>query len=507
MEQLLETYDKNGYVTYEKLITEEYCNKIKTVLKEFPIKLKIPFYKESYGYGNLINEPLFDKLLQNEIFNKIITVLLDGSFELNHLIINNKIKLIGRDVEWHQELFNVKSYAPGFDINDNDKLLQIYLPLDDESEDNGTLKIVPGSHKLGILNHIDIVGPHFTHKRAVAFQDLNKLFKNHSIKNTLLKKGSAIFFNNLLVHSSGTNKSLNDRLSIVIGVRSTKKKLDLNILKGEEKLRKKILLNLLKEKITIIEMSNFEIGVKPKNTTWKSLYEEIPWYNKKIDDKKSYSIEELLTIDGHSISKTGMFTMEKWGFFIKEIKCNIDYDEKKQYSILEIGCGAGALLKSFENNSKIAGIDMSAKMIDIAKKALPDGNLLNCEAINMPYQNKEFDLILSHSCFQYFENLDYFEQVISKISNCIKVNGKIALTDIFNEEEKEKYISYRIQQIGKKKYDLQYKDLNHLYIKKQYFIDILIKYNFGNIKIVDAGFDDIKDKTQSFRYNVYATAN
>ena len=62
MEQLLETYDKNGYVIYEELITEDYCNKIKTVLKEFPIKLKVPFYNESYGYGNLINEPLFDKL-------------------------------------------------------------------------------------------------------------------------------------------------------------------------------------------------------------------------------------------------------------------------------------------------------------------------------------------------------------------------------------------------------------------------------------------------------------
>ena len=52
-------------------------------------------------------------------------------------------------------------------------------------------------------------------------------------------------------------------------------------------------------------------------------------------------------------------------------------------------------------------------------------------------------------------------------------------------------------------------DGNPIYALPIVFIleDILIKYNFGNIKIVDAGFDDIKDKTQSFRYNVYATAN
>ena len=53
-------------------------------------------------------------------------------------------------------------------------LIQIYIPLSDENLDNGGLKIIPKSHKLGLLKHTEIIDSHFQHKRAVDFDTLDK---------------------------------------------------------------------------------------------------------------------------------------------------------------------------------------------------------------------------------------------------------------------------------------------------------------------------------------------
>lgn len=506
----MDNYKEEGYFISESLFNEEFCQKILNYIKTLGIKLKIPFYNRGFGYGNLINDPFFTNLLDNSKFRNIINNLLDGDeYIINHLIINNKIKLVGDGVEWHQELFNVTSYAPGFDENDIDKLLQIYITLTNENIENGCLKIIPKSHKFGLLKHTDIINSHYSHKRAVDLDILENICKTHKIKNLELKSGSVVFFNNLLIHGSGTNKTNKNRTSIVIGIRKTLKPIDKSLMNNELKYRKKFIINYLKKRINDLENDILKIGVTAidnnVNTTWKNIFEKIPWISKDnyINDK-NLSIKDLLKIDGHSISKTGNFTMKKWFKFIDQIKENIEYIDNNNSKILEIGCGCGALLSSFKNNN-IYGLDLSKNMIDIAKSTFPNGNFIVGEANNILYENELFDYILSHSCFQYFNSNDYFEKTIYEISRLIKKNGKISLTDIFDEENKEKNIYYRIQQIGEEEYNKLYKDLHHFYINKQKFIEILKKYNFDNIKIIDTGYDDENNINVSFRYNIYAT--
>jgi SAM-dependent methyltransferase len=335
---------------------------------------------------------------------------------------------------------------------------------------------------------------------------LNEICKTHNIVDLNLKAGSVIFFNDLLIHSSGMNKSLIDRPSIVMGVRKNIKPLNNDILDLEIKKRKQFIIDFLKQKISDLEKGISNVGVKGENLneTWNEIYERIPWIvEQDYKNKTEFTIEDLLKIDGHSISKTGKFNIEKWYNFIDEIKFNIDYDENKMSSILEIGCGCGALLKSFEKN-QVYGIDLSKKMVDIAKLALPNGNFFDDHANKINLNSNTMDYILSHSCFQYFNNNQYFEETISEISRLLKSNGKIAITDVFNESNKKLNIDYRIKQIGKEKYDKLYKNLPHFYIDKNYFVSVLKKNNFDNIKIIDAGYDDEENKDVSFRYNIYA---
>ena len=72
----------------------------------------------------------------NRINNKYILnfckEILGEKFTYNHLMVNNKAPWIGPDVEWHQEVFNIDTYAPGANTNDNSwkNFLQIYIALD-----------------------------------------------------------------------------------------------------------------------------------------------------------------------------------------------------------------------------------------------------------------------------------------------------------------------------------------------------------------------------------------
>ena len=69
------------------------------------------------GYGNLINDKSFKKFSNNKLINSICTDFLND-YEFNHLMVHNKAPWIGAGIEWHQEVFNINSYAPGYKAKD-----------------------------------------------------------------------------------------------------------------------------------------------------------------------------------------------------------------------------------------------------------------------------------------------------------------------------------------------------------------------------------------------------
>ena len=246
-----------GFIYEKKFITKQQCDDIKDYCKKIEPKLVIPYYNIAWGYGNLKNDPIvnFLKIKINNLFN--------NEFIINHIIINNKHKLIGPSVEWHQEFSNVNTYAPGFTVNnDFDKLLQLYIAIDDQDIENGCLKVIPYSHKLGLLPSINIVNTNFSHKRCVEYKSLEKACNKYGIRNIEMKSGDAVIFNHLLIHSSGSNLSNKNRMSIVVGLRKKTKKINKEILNNEIQYRKKFIINTLKNKIEDITKGKQSVGVK-----------------------------------------------------------------------------------------------------------------------------------------------------------------------------------------------------------------------------------------------------
>ena len=239
------------------------------------------------------------------------------------------------------------------------------------------------------------------------------------------------------------------------------------------------------------------------NNVWKKIFSKINYLEKIKNVNEKTTITELLEINGHLNSKTGSFDLKKWYNLINKINVHLSLNLKNTPSILEIGCGGGALLKYYyDNNCLIYGIDYSEKMISISKKAMKNGKFHVSEAKDLSNIKKNsIDYVLSHSCFQYFPNINYLKKVINEIIRVLTKNGKIYISDVLNKDLKKENINHRIKEIGEERYKKLYKNLNHFYISKNEFINLL-EENFKNIKIMNSVIRGTEKKY--FRYDIFA---
>lgn len=243
--------NNDGFIIFKNFFSKKLCREIKDYSKKLKPKVNMPFSKVPWGYGNLTNEGPFRKINSNERLNNIIYSILKTDYVFNHTMIANKSKWIGPDVEFHQEIFNINTFAPGANPKkDWKKIMQIYIAIDNQKQSSGSLRIIPFSHKLGQLNHEDCVNSFLSHKRRVVLKDLSRAYNKYGILNMNLKSGDMLIFNTRLVHGSPSNASNDDRMAIVSQVRSSKIKLDKKIFKKEIKYRQKVVEKYLLKKVS-----------------------------------------------------------------------------------------------------------------------------------------------------------------------------------------------------------------------------------------------------------------
>lgn len=256
MKNLIKDYLKNGFMIKQSLINKEYCLKIKNYLNKQPAKINVPFSKIPWGYGNLLSKKIFNNVIENPFLRNFCLNVFKEPYDYNHLTINNKAALIGSAVEWHQEIFNINTYAPGYGPKDYNKFMQIFIALDDQDSKNGCLKIIPKSHSYGKVKYEDIVGDNFGHKRRVEYKTLKKIVNTNGILDVPMKAGDALFFNHLIIHGSPTNYSNTSRKSIVLQARIKDFKKKDNIFIKETKFRKNFVTNHFKNKINSLNKKN-----------------------------------------------------------------------------------------------------------------------------------------------------------------------------------------------------------------------------------------------------------
>jgi ectoine hydroxylase-related dioxygenase (phytanoyl-CoA dioxygenase family) len=154
-------------------------------------------------------EPVLDRFGRDPRLLSLASQLL-GSPRMNQLINQAHFKLPGDGVEfpWHQDSAHRRYGTGGFaDLNGRGSFVQTVTAVDDVGKDNGPLRFIPGSCKLG---HIEV-------DEGRDGKALEELFDPSAAVTPSLEAGSVVLFGPYTVHGSAPNTSQRPRRVFING--------------------------------------------------------------------------------------------------------------------------------------------------------------------------------------------------------------------------------------------------------------------------------------------------
>lgn len=106
---------------------------------------------------------------------------------------------------------------------------------------------------------------------------------------------------------------------------------------------------------------------------------------------------------------------------------------KEGTNVLDVACGTGVLFPDYIKRQvkKITAIDISPKMVEIAKSKFPNVNVLCGDVETTPFAQK-FDSVMVYNAFPHFINPI---NVIEILANLTKQGGKLSIAHGMSREE------------------------------------------------------------------------
>lgn len=149
----------------------------------------------------------FETLATDSTLLDCIESLIGANFSLQHSKLNMKPAKIGSAVEWHQDL----AYFP----HTNDDLVTLLIYLDDATEENGCLQVLP-RHHTHFFNH-DLPDGRFA---GMITEDLSGGRFGQAVS-LAATAGSVIFMHPITPHSSLPNNSDKSRRTLIFEYRAS----------------------------------------------------------------------------------------------------------------------------------------------------------------------------------------------------------------------------------------------------------------------------------------------
>jgi demethylmenaquinone methyltransferase/2-methoxy-6-polyprenyl-1,4-benzoquinol methylase len=96
--------------------------------------------------------------------------------------------------------------------------------------------------------------------------------------------------------------------------------------------------------------------------------------------------------------------------------------------VLDVGCGTGMLLGPLLQRAKlVVGIDMSPKMLQVAKKRARDAFLVLADADHLPFAAGSFDVAVSVTLLQ---NMPDPKKTVREMARVIRPDGTAIITSL-----------------------------------------------------------------------------
>ncbi len=106
--------------------------------------------------------------------------------------------------------------------------------------------------------------------------------------------------------------------------------------------------------------------------------------------------------------------------------------------ILDIGCGTGIWAEYFyRKGAEVYGIDISEKMLEMARKRVPKGKFYLGDVTKIPFQNEFFDIVFCSLVLSHVKDL---KKAIREIHRVLEKNGILIISDMHPEVTRKGYI-------------------------------------------------------------------
>jgi len=162
----IERYREDGCLLIEKLLDDETLAGLRHVTDDFversrAVTASDEVYDLDPSHGSdtpclrrikdpTIRHPAYDAVMRCDAILDIVEALIGPAIRFDHAKLNFKPPGGGAAVEWHQDW--------AFYPHTNDDLLAVGVMLDDCTDDNGPVLVLPGSHQGPLWNHHDREG-------------------------------------------------------------------------------------------------------------------------------------------------------------------------------------------------------------------------------------------------------------------------------------------------------------------------------------------------------------
>lgn len=113
-------------------------------------------------------------------------------------------------------------------------------------------------------------------------------------------------------------------------------------------------------------------------------------------------------------------------------------DIPKESHILDLGCGTGILFDMLRRivgeNGSVTGVDFSFEMAQKAHRNFPfkNVNVVDADAISLPFSDSTFDLAVAFSAFPHFSNQ---QRAIDETHRVLKDNSKFVIIHLESSRE------------------------------------------------------------------------
>lgn len=216
----VEFYHREGYLIVERLFERADLERVDATVSEMTERAlsggdfsKVLELEPEPVDGRRVPRRIFSPFDQHETFQSLgsdprlldrVESLIGPNFNLQHSKLNMKPAKVGSAVEWHQDL----AYFP----HTNDSLVTTLIYLDDATEENGCLQVLPRHH----FHFFDHAGPDGKFAGMIT-ENLDGFGKPISLA---APAGSAIFMHCITPHASLPNRSDRPRRTLIYEYRA-----------------------------------------------------------------------------------------------------------------------------------------------------------------------------------------------------------------------------------------------------------------------------------------------